>query len=192
MAFVNPLAIMLLSLGSSAFILALYFYYVVKGRKLDSIIVPAFVLGAFDFISGFFMSFTWPFTAPLVSYNILFGDPILFLGLLMMAGAYMLYKKTALSSLSYLGIFLGIYLFVGAYAIASYNLEPGVHFLPSFGLYMLSGLAAVLAPIININPKGNSRYLYYLEFIVMILVMLIALFLAYTAIYEHIGLYLPT
>jgi putative membrane protein len=191
MVFVNPLAVMLLSLGSSAFLLALYFYYTLKGKKTDSIIVPSFVLGVFDFISGFFMTFMWPFTTPYISYNILFGDPILFLGLLMIIGSYMLYKKMSLSALSYIGIFFGIYLFVGAYAIYSYNLEPGTHFLPSFGLYFLSGVAAVLAPIINISPKKNKN-LYYLEFIVIILVMLIALFLAYTAIYEHIGSYLPT
>ena len=51
------------------------------------------------------MSFKWPLHPV---YNMLFGDPLLFLGLLMVMGGYMLYKNMNLKVLSIFGFFLGI------------------------------------------------------------------------------------
>ncbi|MGC8586751.1 MAG: DUF981 family protein [Candidatus Micrarchaeia archaeon] len=157
------------------------------GRKdLGTLAVPGFVLGAFDAVSGFFMAFTWPMPLPL-GYNLLFGEPMLFLGLIMTAASYMLYKGIDFRVLSFLGLFLGIYLAVDAAGIAAYNMESGKYFIPAFSLYVLSAVSGILSPLIYANPKKNGKGAYYLMFVLLLLVALVALFIGYSGIYVHLG-----
>ena len=122
--FVDPLCIMLVAVAASTSLVALYLINAAKGRKdLSSFALPGAVIGAFDFISGFFMSFVWPFPGPLSAYNMLFGDPMLFLGIIMLAGSLMVYKNMKPNIVSLFGFFIGIYLFVETYGIVSLGLE---------------------------------------------------------------------
>ncbi len=184
--FVDYLSVMLLSLGASAAYLAWYIWSLGKTAKgKQELAVPIFALGVFNAIGGFTMSFTWPLPG---GYNMLFGDPLLFLGLLMIAGAYMLRKNISLKSLAMPGFLLGVYILVGAGAIVGYTLEPGIHFLPSFSLYLFAGLSGIISPITAyLSPKGSGKYAYYLLIALLVLTAIAALFLAYTAFYEHIG-----
>ena len=183
--YIDYLAVMLLSLGVSAAYLAWFVYNLGKtGKTMPELVVPMFVLGFFNAISGFAMSFTWPLPA---GYNMLFGDPLLFFGLILIAGAYMVRKNISVKNLALPGFLLGIYILVGAAAIVGYNLEPGSHFITSFGLYLVAGLAGLFAPVVYLNPKGSNRYIYYVLAALLILTAIAALFLAYTALYEHIG-----
>jgi len=183
--FVDYLAVMLLSLGVSTLYVAWFVYKLGRtGKPMAELAVPMFVLGAFNAISGFAMSFQWPLPG---GYNMLFGDPLLFFGLLMIAGAYMIRKNISVKNLAMPGFFLGIYILVGAAAIVGYNLEPGSHFIASFGLYLVAGLSGIFAPAVYLSPKGSNRYMYYLLAALLILAAIAALFLAYTALYEHIG-----
>ncbi|MCL5433527.1 MAG: DUF981 family protein [Candidatus Marsarchaeota archaeon] len=186
MVFVDPLTIMLIAVAASALLIALYFIDIVKGKRVDDLVVPGFVIGLFNFISGFFMSFAWPFPGAMSAYNMLFGDPLLFLGLIMMSAAVMYYKKTDIKILSMFGFLIGIYLLVETYAIAALNLESGIHFLPSFGFYLFSALAAIFSPLIYINPKKNGKYIYYFLACLLIISALLALFIGVTGIYEHL------
>ncbi len=183
--FVDYLAVMLLSLGASAAYLAWFVYNLGRtGKSTTELVVPMFMLGLFNAVSGFAMSFTWPLPG---GYNMLFGDPLLFFGLLMMAATYMVKKNISVKNLALPGFLLGIYILVGAGAIVGYNIEPGSHFLPAFGLYMAAGLSGLFAPVVYLNPKKGGKYAYYLLAALLILTAIAALFLAYTALYEHIG-----
>ncbi len=183
--FVDSLAVMLLALGSSASLIAIYFIMLVKWKKsISNLVVPALVLGLFDAISGFYMSFAWPLPP---AYNMLFGDPLMFLGLIMIMGAIMIYKNINIKMLSIFGFFLGIYLFMEAAAISAFKLETGVDFLAAMGLYIFAGLSAILSPLMYADKKSNVRYVYYLLAALLIITAFIALFIGYGAIYAHLG-----
>ncbi|MGC8497162.1 MAG: DUF981 family protein [Thermoplasmata archaeon] len=184
--FIDSLAIMLIGLGSGTFLVALYFLYSALGKTewiREQLVIPTIGVGFFDFISGYEMSFTWPLPA---GYNMLFGDPLLFLGILLVVGAIMVYKKMNPASLSFLSVILGIYVLVGAYSIFTYKLETGNDLISSMGLYIVDGIAALLAPILIIKPSGVGKTLYYLEFVLLILGTLAALFIGYNALPEHL------
>lgn len=183
--FIDPLTVMLLSLGMSALLLALYYFRVGSGKKdISSLVVPAFILGLFNAVSGFLMSFTWPLPG---SYNMLFGDPLLVLGLLMIAGSYMISKGMDVKALSLLGFLLGIYLLVGMIGITQFHMETGNDWLTATGLYAFSMLAAIFSPILYLKPKGSNRYAYYFEVFLLVVVMLLALLIGYMGFYEHLG-----
>ncbi len=184
MAFVDSLAVMLLITGFSAIILALFVYFSVRGKRdMSMLVIPGFIFGLFDLVSGFIMSFTWPLPG---AYNMLFGDPILALGLLLVAGSYMIYKKMDVRVLSIFAFFLGIYIAMSAAGMANFNLESGSHFLASFGFYVAASLSALFSPVVYLNAKGSGKYAYYLLFILLIITAFAALFLGYTSIYQHL------
>jgi putative membrane protein len=183
MGFIDPLAVMLLSLGISAALISAFFFMAARGEDLKELVIPAFAFGFFDFISGFIMSELWPLPG---AYNMLFGDPILILGLLLMAGSIMIYKQQSLRTLSIPGVMLGIYLFIESAAIINFKLESGDNLLAAMGLYIMSGVSAVYSVILFIKPENNRKYLYYIAFILLALTALIALFIGYEAIYGHL------
>jgi putative membrane protein len=184
MVFIDSLSVTLLLLGFSSLTISLYFFLSARGKKdISALIVLAFIFGLFDSISGFIMSFTWPLPG---AYNMLFGDPLLVLGLIMVAGAYMLYKKIDAKILSIFGFLLGVYLAVCAAGIVNFNLETGVNFLPAFGLYVMSALSALFSPLVYINAKNRKKYVYYFLFALLVITSFVAFFLGYTSIYKHL------
>ena len=186
MAFVDPLAVMLLALGASATLIAIYLVMVVMQKKnVQSLAIPSLVFGIFDAISGFYMAFVWPLPG---AYNILFGDPMLFLGLILTAGAIMLYKNMDLKILSFIGFLFGIYILIeGVGIITIKGLETGLDQVMAVGLYMFAGFAALLSPLIYDNPKtSNGKYAYYLLIAILLLTVLAALVIGYGAVYGHL------
>lgn len=184
MAFIDPLAIMLVAVAASAGLIALYFIQAAKGKKsFEDIAVPGFAIGFFDFVSGLYMSFLWPLPGP---YNMLFGDPMLFLGIIMLAGSFMLYKKINPNVLSYFGFLLGIYLLAETYGIYALGLEKGAYFLPAFSFYLFSTLSALFSPLANLNPK-SSRWAYYFLALLLIVTAFLAVFIGVFAIYGHLA-----
>ncbi len=185
MVYVDSLTVMLLSLGLSSLFLALYLLGKGMNKKwISSIVPPIFALGFFDFISGFLMSFMWPLPG---AYNMLFGDPILVLGLIMMVGAYMHIKNISINSLSIFGFFLGIYLAVEAAGMVAFNLESGQYFLPAFSLYIFAALSGIFSPLVYANAKGSGRYAYYFLFVLLLITAFLAFFIGYAGIFSHLG-----
>ncbi len=185
MAFVDSLAVMLLGVGISSVLIAIYMIMVAMGKKqLSQIAVPAIVLGIFDAVSGFYMSFAWPLPG---AYNMLFGDPMLFLGLLLVMGGYMLYKNIDIKLLSIPGALFGIYVLIEAAAIVGSHLESGVDLLSAMGLYVFAGLSALLSPLVYAGVKGNGKYAYYFLALLLVITAFMALFIGYAAIYAHLA-----
>jgi putative membrane protein len=184
MVYVDALAVMLLSLGLSSLLIALYFLGRGLNKKwVSELTVPAFALGFFNFASGFLMSVTWPLPG---AYNMLFGDPLLMLGIVMMAGAYMAWKNINLNILSIFGFFIGIYIAVGALAMVNFGLESGVHFLPSFGLYVFAALSGIFSPLMYAKAKGAGKYGYLLLFVLLLITAFLAFLIGYTGLYGHL------
>ncbi|MGC8623269.1 MAG: DUF981 family protein [Candidatus Micrarchaeia archaeon] len=186
MSFVDPLAIMLVAVAASTGIIALYFIGVARGkRSFANLAIPGFAIGAFDFFSGLFMSFVWPFPGALAAYNMLFGDPMLFLGIIMLAGSYMLYKGIEIKVLSLFGFLLGIYLAVETYAMVALKLETGNNLLAALGLYGFSTLAAILSPLVYLDAKKNKNA-YYLLAALLIIAAFFAMLIGVIGIYGHL------
>ncbi len=182
--FIDPLAVMLLALGMTTAIGGMYFLFSALGneKKIEGLLMPAVGVGLFDFISGFLMSFTWPLPS---SYNMLFGDPLLMAGILLTVSAFAYYKHYDISSVSILLFFLGIYVIIESVGIVHYHLESGDNLLAAMGLYIVDGIAAILSPIMYIDPK-KGKIPYMIEAAILIIGTLIALFIGYTAIYGHL------
>ena len=185
MAFVDSLAVMLLGVGISSVLIAIYMIMIAMGKKqIPQLAVPAIVLGIFDAVSGFYVSFAWPLPG---AYNMLFGDPMLFLGLFMVMGGYMLYRNIDIKLLSIPGALFGIYVLIEAVAIVTLHLESGADLLPAFGLYGLAGISALLSPLVYSGTKGNGKYAYYLLALLLVLTAFMALLIGYGAIYSHLA-----
>ena len=190
--FVDPLAVMLIGLAMGTGIGAFYFYFAARGQKdqIESLVYPAVGIGFFDFISGFYMSFAWPMTVFGTKYNMLFGDPLLLFGLLLVIGAVMIHKNVKLGIMPLLSVILGIYVFDGAYSITALKLETGQDYITSMGLFLLDAIGAILVPIVYFKPEsgksGVVKYMYYIEWIILGLGTIFALVIGYMALFGHL------
>ena len=190
MTFVDPLAVMLIGLAMGTLLGAFYFFFAARGDKeqIKSLIVPAFGVGAFDLISGFYMSFAWPMTGFGYAYNMLFGDPLLLFGLILIMAAFMIYKDMHPGIMPLLVLLLGIYVLVGAYSIVQLKLESGQNLVTSMGLYLFDGIGAILAPVLYLKPStGTGKTLYYVEWIILGIGTIFALVIGFMALNGHLA-----
>ncbi len=190
MTYVDPLAVMLIGLAMGTFLGAFYFFFKARGNEeqIRSLVIPALAIGSFDFISGFYMSFAWPMNAPhAYAYNMLFGDPLLIFGLLLILSAIMVYKNLHLGMVPLLFVLLGIYVFVGAYSIVQLKLETGQDLITAMGLYIFDGIGAILTPIVYLKPEGSKKYAYYVEWIILGVGTIFALVIGYIALNGHLA-----
>lgn len=188
--YVDPLAVMLIGLAMGTFLGAFYFYFKAKGNEeqIKSLVIPGLAIGGFNFISGFYMSFTWPMNASYAySYNMLFGDPLLLFGLLTMVAMIMIYKNVHMGLVPLLFTLFGIYVLVEAYSIVQLKLESGNDMISAMGLYIFDGIAAILTPIAYLKPVGSKKYAYYTEWILLGLGTIFALVIGYLAINGHLA-----
>ena len=190
MTFVDPLAVMLIGLAMGTLLGAFYFFFAARGDKeqIKSLIVPAFGVGVFDLVSGFYMSFAWPMTGFGYAYNMLFGDPLLLFGLIFIMAAFMIYKDMHPGIMPLLVLLLGIYVLVGAYSIVQLKLESGQNLVTSMGLYLFDGIGAILAPVLYLKPStGTGKTLYYVEWIILGIGTIFALVIGYMALNGHLA-----
>ena len=190
MTFVDPLAVMLIGLAMGTLLGAFYFFFAARGDKeqIKSLVVPAFGVGAFDLVSGFYMSFAWPMPALGYTYNMLFGDPLLLFGLILIMAAFMIYKDMHLGLMPLLVLLLGIYVLVGAYSIVQLKLESGQNLVTAMGLYLFDCIGAILAPVLYIKPStGTGKTLYYVEWIILGIGTIFALVIGYLALNGHLA-----
>ena len=190
MPFVDALTVMLIGLASGTAIAGFYFFFAARknAEQVKALVYPAFGVGLFNFISGFVMSFSWPLPG---GYNMLFGDPQLLFGLFLMIAAYAghrdpKYLRTGILPL--LILFLGIYVLAGAYSIVQLKLETGQNLITAMGLYLSDGIAAVLAPIMYLNPeRGTAKYAYYIMWIILGIGTVFAMVIGVMGFNEHLA-----
>ena len=154
-------------------------------------VVPFMVLGAFITLMALYGEFTWPLPG---SYNILYYDPYLLLGISMLGFSISAMKKM---KLNYVGLFalmsglLAVYYGVQAYAVRL-SKEPIV----LLGLLVTFGAVGVLAyPVtllLDTMPGPKSRHQAFWHFILgafwvfLVLGILLAAFLWAVALPGHL------
>ena len=193
MVFVDPLAVMLIGLAMSTAVGGFYFFFVARGKyeHVRSLVVPAIAIGIFDAVAGFYMAFGWPMTGFGTAYNMLFGDPLLLAGLILVMGGIMGYRDPEhihWNIVPLLILFVGIYTLVGAFSIVQLNLEKGQNLITAMGLYVFDGLGAVLAPVMYLKPvNSTTKGLYYMVWIVLGIGTVFALVIGFMALNGHLA-----
>ncbi len=149
MVFVDDLAYGLFSLGIAGF-LVLYLvtsvYLAYRNRQkdyseiLDASYPVLLLVGAYMLVSGAFGEFAWPLPG---SYNILFYDPLVSFGLILVALALSIRCRTRYEFVGFFGLMAGLMTIF--YGIQGYAIGLTESPIALLGLYTLFGAAGVLS-----------------------------------------------
>ncbi len=202
MAVINGLA---LSLFSITFVGLLLLYFLAKmcmsmrskqknvQELLNGVALPLGILGSFITVSGLWGMLAWPLTG---SYNILFYDPYVALGLLLIAFAIGVRYKIRLEYLGFWSLLAGIMTL--AYGVNGYNLGMSSSPIVLLSLYSFFGMAAVLAwPVTYLIDRlqGRSRLgmgwsvVLALFALALIGAVIVAGLISVTAVSGHLSVY---
>jgi putative membrane protein len=150
MAFIDDLVLELFSIAfvgllTLYMVVGAYFGYRKKGTKdlYDHIrpgIIPLAVLGVLILILGLYGEMTWPLPG---SYNILFYDPYVMLGVVLIGFTISVELKQKLHYVGLLSMAAGLSLL--AYSTFGYSIGLTQSPLALFGLYLAFGSAGILA-----------------------------------------------
>jgi putative membrane protein len=154
MVFVDNLAYALFLLSFSGFLIlyvvtSIYLSYRKKERDFSAILsaakVPIAVVGAYMVILGMVSQFTWPLPG---SYNILFFDPLVSFGLIMVAFALSIHYKIKFDNIGFFGLMIGIMTII--YGIQGYNIGLTSEPFALLILYFLYGITGVFSYPVSI------------------------------------------
>jgi len=164
MVFVDNLAYELFAISFAGFLLlytisSMYLVYRRKDRNFSEYLmgasVPLGLLGAYMLIQGLWGQFTWPLPG---SYNILFFDPLVSFGLLLIGFALSVRYKVRLEYVGFFGLMVGV--MVIAYGIEGYNIGLTKEPIALLALYFLYGLVGIFSfPVSLIADRiPNVKY----------------------------------
>lgn len=149
MTFTDNVAFALFAISFAGFLL-LYtvssMYLVYRRRQknfadyLKSASVPLGIIGTYMIIMGIWGQFTWPLPG---SYNILFYDPLVAFGMLLLGFSLSVKYKVRLEYIGFLGLMVGVMVII--YGIEGYSLGLTAAPLGLLAMYFLYGLAGVLS-----------------------------------------------
>ncbi len=149
MTFIDNVACALFVIGFSGLLL-LYSTVSVyraarRGKKnprecLKAACVPLAVLGTFMLVTGLWGQFSWPLPG---SYNILFYDPLVLFGVLLVSFCLTVRADLKLEYVGFLGLMLGAMAIL--YGVAGYNAGLTEAPLALLGMYALYGSAGILS-----------------------------------------------
>ncbi len=199
MAFIDNLAFLLFSVSFAGFILlytasSMYLVYRSKKRNyiqhLQGASIPMLLIGLYLVFSGFAGQLTWPLPG---SYNILYFDPIVALGLLMVAFALAIRFKVNLEYAGFFGLLVGVMALL--YGIKAYSIGLSSEPLAVLVLYMFYGIAGIFsfpaALIADRLPfKSNPKLIWHVLLLIFWLALLLASltsgYIGYSAIGGHL------
>ncbi|WP_148217138.1 DUF981 family protein [Acidilobus saccharovorans] len=156
-----------------------YRFVMGRGQQADRGFGYAFLaIGVYALVMGLWGSMTWPLPS---SYNIVLMDPyalygvaLLMIGLALIAGVDLKGPTIAIA-------FLSISVLIYAADIAKYHLtnSPAA----AAALFVLVGLSGILGPFLNLSK--SSKYVAYLEVILLVLAALLSAYIGGMATFEH-------
>ena len=194
MSFVNPLGEMLLIYVITLYLGAIYLIlYFLKGEKYvepmqENIGFSFMILGALATLYALYMNFVWPINipdTPLYLYNMQFGEPYLWFGVITLVLGYSFYKRTDPKPITYVAFFAGIFLFRYAYNFLEFGLTRAPLF--AFLIYFFAAIAAILLPIWAHTSDEKRRYVSIVIAICLLLSAIVASIVTFGAIEGHIA-----
>ncbi len=200
MPFIDNLAYSLFSLGFAGLLLlyivtSMYLAYR-KGQKdysqhLESAGIPLLLVGAYIVIAGFWGQITWPLPG---SYNILFYDPFVTFGLLILAFALCIRYGVRLEYAGFFGMLAGIMTLI--YGAEGYSIGLTSAPLALLALFACFGIAGVLSypvaliadrlPGFKKNPWPGWTAILAIFWIFLLAASLIAGYIGASAISTHL------
>jgi uncharacterized membrane protein len=124
--------------------------------------------GSYLLLSGLSISFTWPFAISSGVYNVLFGGIATLGGLVLLAGAVVLFFNANPRPVSYFAAMVGLYGVVDAYAMLTYGLT-------SAPLLSALGYLSFVAPAVLSLPAAHlENKLWKRLFIVFLILFAVA------------------
>lgn len=149
MAYIDDLAFLLFTISFAGFILlytisSMYLLYRRKRHDyvdhLEGASVPMMLVGGYLIVSGFIGQWTWPLPG---SYNILFFDPLVMFGLVVLAFALAIRFKVNLEYAGFFGLMVGIVTLI--YGYQGYSIGLTLEPLALLLLYVFYGIAGIFA-----------------------------------------------
>ncbi len=201
MAFIDNLAFSLFAISFAGFLL-LYtissMYLIYKKKKnatfsdtLRSSSVPLGLLGIYMFLMGIWGQFTWPLPG---SYNILFYDPLIAFGIILLGYAVSVVYKSKLEYIGALGFFVGLMVII--YGIEGYGIGLTSEPAALLALYFLYGLAGVFSypvsliadklPGLHKNPWKGWHTILVIFWLLLLLGSILSFGIAAIAIPTHL------
>jgi putative membrane protein len=199
MVFIDNLAYALFSVSFAGFML-LYtvssMYLLYRKRRsfqehLMAASLPIALIGLYMLVMGLWGQFTWPLPG---SYNILFYDPFLSFGILLLSFSMAVRYRLRLEYVGFLGLMMGAMIIV--YGIAGYNLGLTAAPIGLLALYLGYGLAAIFSyPVSLISDRlpdtrkrtpANWRIILIIFCILLLLASLVSAYTGFAAIGQHL------
>jgi putative membrane protein len=202
MVFVDNLAYGLFSISFASFLLlytviSMYLVYRRGGRNysdyLRSASIPLLLIGIYMVLQGLWGQFTWPLPG---SYNVLFYDPMVSFGLLLIGFFAAVKYKVRLEYVGFFGLLVGLLVIV--YGIQGYQIgltQAPLAMLAMFILYGLSGLVAYPVALIADRLPGHKKQVWigwYVFLGLFCLLMLLAGLLSAGAGFQAVAQHLIT
>lgn len=200
MGFIDNLAFLLFSICFAGFLLlyivsSMYLAYRRKKRdyveRLNGASIPLLIAGGYMVIAGIIGQATWPLPG---SYNILFYDPLLAFGLLVLAFALAIRLKTRLEYTGVLGLLVGAMVLI--YGYEGYTIGLTKSPLALLLLYVFYGVAGIFSypvsliydrlPGLKKKPWGGWHVLLIIFWLAILAASLLAGYTAFAAISGHL------
>lgn len=184
MVFTDDLAYQLFAISFAGFLLlytslSVYLAYRKKRgnftEQLKNASVPLGIMGLYFLVMGLWGQFSWPLPG---SYNILFYDPFISFGILLVAFAVAARYNVKLEYVGFLGLMIGAMVII--YGVAGYQIGLTSQPIALLMMYLFYGLAGIfLYPVLLIADRlqGMQKRM-RMEWHVILIIFCILLFLA--------------
>ncbi|MEO0212253.1 MAG: DUF981 family protein [candidate division WOR-3 bacterium] len=175
----NYISLMLIGLSSSLIMLALFLISKEKKKFSFPFILTSIIL----IIPSFHLIFNWPLEEK--SYNILFGEPAILLGMLMFFAGLSLILEIDLFYLSILGFIFGLLSVELGVRIINLKLTY-MPILAGIG-YVLTGICGIISPF---TLKFQNKKMNFLGALLLISSSFIWIFIGFLAYWLHLEMFL--
>ncbi|MCD6484571.1 MAG: DUF981 family protein [Candidatus Odinarchaeota archaeon] len=193
---INYITAMLLLLATAS--LAGFVYLFFRTRQTDEQAIQALdqnfgfllmIVGLIATYLGIHMITTHPINVPntpLYIYNMEFGIPYTFFGIIVLTTGYSLWKGLDLKPISYFAFFGGIFNLRYAWNFIEFGLtrEPTM----TFALYLAASLGAIVSPFFtHAKNESNKKIAVYIIMLFLLITGAVAGLIAFGAIESHVA-----
>lgn len=178
--FPDYLTIMLIDLAAGLLVLTLFLWKLSKPKEYSRYTIGFFMTGFLGLITALPMVLMWPLPG---SYNIAFGEPMLFFSVILLAIGFAIEKHWAFDSIVVFGVLGAIMSIV--IGVQIYNLGMTNSPFAAMGGYVLTGLGGLIAAPLLYHPKNKG--LLVTATVLFVLAALLWLYIGYSAYFVHLA-----